>query len=280
MNHGGPICYNELMADQQETLKTSFYTVTLPSGETREIPTDIRIEIPVDADVSKEQLNSLAYIPWDEKYVDYVPARYRSFFASVLPFLHARTTDVHTALSVSTVPDLIAGTAEKLDERMVYLAVIVHDSGWGQMSQQEIADSLSYSGLTHSERAKASKKRHTVLGKEMAVKLLDSFVFDPALSQQQKEFISDIVFYHENPLIFTVNGSVPIEARLTCDADRLWSYTHENFWQDTIRKSVDPHTYADNLDEAIETYFFTEQGKAKARSLLAERRQEVAQLPG
>ncbi len=63
---------------------------------------------------------------------------------------------------------------------------------------------------------------------------------------------------------------------LMCDADRLWSYTHENFWLDTVRKAVAPEIYIETIAQAIDTYLFTEPGKIRARELLAERRDAVA----
>ena len=63
--------------------------------------------------------------------------------------------------------------------------------------------------------------------------------------------------------------------KLVCDVDHLWSFTHENFWQDTARKSVAPDSYLKNLENDLDGYFVTEQGKRKARSLIEERQVEV-----
>ena len=71
-------------------------------------------------------------------------------------------------------------------------------------------------------------------------------------------------------------GTIPLENNLLCDCDRLWSYTHEDFWLDTICKMIEPEEYIDAIDNAIESYFFTTAGKIHARELIAERRKEVA----
>ncbi len=68
---------------------------------------------------------------------------------------------------------------------------------------------------------------------------------------------------------------LPVEMQLVCDADHLWSCTHENFWQDTVRKGVAPPTYLSNLAGEVETYLVTEPGKEQARRLLADRAGEV-----
>lgn len=39
---------------------------------------------------------------------------------------------------------------------------------------------------------------------------------------------------------------MPRKLILTCEADRLWPFTHEGFWLDIIRKDVGPLQYLDN----------------------------------
>jgi len=62
---------------------------------------------------------------------------------------------------------------------------------------------------------------------------------------------------------------------LACDSDRLWSFTHENFWLDTIRKQIQPDDYINIITNEIPTYFFTDPGRARGRELAAKRREEV-----
>ena len=52
------------------------------------------------------------------------------------------------------------------------------------------------------------------------------------------------------------------------DADRMWSYTHENFWLDTIRKNTEPRQYLVNTREAIDGYFLTDAGREIAHRLM------------
>jgi hypothetical protein len=64
--------------------------------------------------------------------------------------------------------------------------------------------------------------------------------------------------------------------RVVCDTDHLWSFTLENFWQDTVRKGVDPREYVANLREDLAGYFTTAPGRTKAARMLEERAVEVA----
>jgi hypothetical protein len=252
----------------------------LPEGAPAPLPADIQVKLPHTNAVPANRLHLLAYIPWDERYVAYVPRVYREFFSFVVPFLHARTTDVHTALSTSYVAELVRDTPQPVHEKILHLAVILHDAGWGQMQESEIAASLNYSSVAYSDDALEPKERHATLGAEMAHKILAAYPGDLGLTPDDETFIADLVYYHDQirPWPATAQKPAPIEYLLLGDADRLWSYTHENFWLDTVRKGVPAARYVRNLHGALEDYFLTDQGRRIARRLIREREAEVAQL--
>ena len=257
-----------------------FWNLDLPEGNHAPVPNDIKIVLPETSAITPDRLHLLAYIPWDEKYLGKVPEAYRDFFSFVVPYLHARTTDVHTVLSVSHVAELIALTDVPVRERLLTISVILHDSGWAQLSEEEIANSLDYSALAYSDQALQPKKAHSIVGAKMATKLLDEYG-NTGLSSEEKALVSQLVYFHDQVLPWgeVTLGKPPIEYYLLGDADRLWSYTHENFWLDTIRKNVPARQYVQNLDNALEDFFLTEQGKQIARRLIAERKAEVDLLP-
>lgn len=256
----------------------NYKKIQLPDGGQAYLPEDIELVFP-ESDLPVELQHYLAYIPWNEKYMQYVPTAYKDFFKAVLPYLHARTTDVHTAICLPLMDELLGMADYKVDEHLVYLGLILHDSGWSQLSDKEIADSLSYSGLALSSAAKAPKNKHAELGAELTTKILNEFKFEPPLSEADKKTVHDMVLYHDVTKEFIDKGVVTPELYLVSDGDRLWSYTHENFWQDTVRKGVTPPQYASNLSDELDGYFYTEQGKKVARRLLDERRAEVAECP-
>ncbi|MBT6691199.1 HD domain-containing protein [Candidatus Parcubacteria bacterium] len=231
------------------------------------IPNDIELLVP-----DNSPSNILIYIPWHEKYLEYVQPEFKDFFLKALPKLHARTTDVHTAISLSYLDKIIDLHQDKANRQVVALGLILHDIGWASLSEQEIIDSLSdYKGLVLSETTKGPKERHAIEGVKVSGKLLNDFDFEPPLSAEDKQEILDAVKYHDEPEQGTVN------AQLVADLDRLWSFTHENFWQDTIRKDVTPEQYLANLTKDSETYFSTKAGLIIAKELLQDRAKEVEQ---
>lgn len=258
-------------------LSASFVALRLPSGESVWIPSDLELKIPDSTFLAPDRRHYLAYIPWHNKYLQQVDTAYRDFFEAVLPYLHARTTDVHVATCLPFVTELIQAFPEPVDERVVTIAFILHDSGWSQMTEDEIADSLGVQGLTLSGGAVSPKARHAVLGQEIAQRVSERYHFQPPLTESQKNWIYQAILYHDKPWeLVEKGGDIPTAVKLVCDVDHLWSFTHENFWQDTVRKGVAPVSYLKNLEHDLEGYFVTEPGKRKARHLIEERRVEVA----
>lgn len=259
--------------------KTSFRKVTLPANNTPYyVPDDIEIHFPDRYEVLPERLHLLAHIPWSETYLRHVPPKYHDFFSYMLPHLGVRTTDVHTAHSVSFVRELIDAIGRPVDEHVIYIALIVHDCGWSKLTQHDIADSLDYSGIAFTAKAATAKAKHTIYGSAHAFQLLTDYMVDLELTLEQMHFISDVVRYHERPYHYSGPAKTPLELIIACEADRLWPFTHENFWLDTIRKGVEPTEYIENVAAAVDEMLLTKQGRAIATRLVAARRTAVRDL--
>ena len=256
-----------------------FKSVALPTGVHSFVPTNLNILIPKAPRINPEDRHYLAYLPWEHKYLAHIPSAYHEFFKFVLPFLHARTSNVHTALSTAQLPYLLKNRTGEVNERIIYLALILHDCGWSQVTQQGLLMSLNYNGVapTSSECVKP-KQQHLIYGEALAYKLLDAFDFGGApLSSDEIYAISEMIRRHDHDAAWEQGkyGPISAEIQILCDSDRLWSYTHENFWLDTIRKDVPPESYLKNMTDEISTYFFTEEGRTRALQLIDERKVEV-----
>lgn len=264
-----------MMASMSIPSSLAFVPFKISARASAWIPDDVELRFPEKAALDPADLHYLIYIPWQEGYLSRVDPAYQDFFKVVLPYLHVRTTDVHVVTCLPFIPELIQATREKVDDRLVQIAFMLHDSGWSQMSEIEIAHSLGVEGLSLSGEAVNPKARHAVLGRDVAQKILGSYAFQPALTPAQKEAIYQAILYHDKPWELAAGGEIPIHMKIVCDVDHLWSFTHPNFWQDTVRKGVQPDSYLKNLGDDLESYFVTEPGKQKARELLGMRSAEV-----
>ena len=253
----------------------SFARFTLPAGQAAWIPQDIELRLPEKSSLDARDLHYLIYLPWHDQYLNLVDPACRDFFLVVLPYLHARSTDVHVVTCLPFIKELSQAEQEPVDQRVVQIAFILHDSGWSQMSELEIAESLGVSGLSLSGHALQPKARHAILGRQLAQKTLAHYPFQPPLTPQQENSIYQAILFHDRPQELAAAGGLPASLKVVCNADHLWSFTHPNFWQDTLRKGVPPPLYLENLGKDLDGYFVSEPGRQKARLLLAERSLEV-----
>lgn len=242
-------------------------------------PTDIPLALPKSNNLKPEDQHFLIYIPWNDAYINLIPGEYRQFFLEVLPYLQARTTDVHTAVCLQYLDEFIQKaqlTGTKVKRNVVAYALILHDSGWSQMSEQEIAASLGVSGLVLSQTATAPKEKHALLGEKIARQILTEKQIELSLSDSDIDLICKAIHYHDKPeKVAGAHKEIPIEVQLLVDLDHIWSFTHFNFWQDVLRKGVEPKEYLANLGRDLDGYFVTRIGKEKARLLLVERESEI-----
>lgn len=255
-----------------------YYIFQLPTGEKAWMPADIELRVPAKSSIPANLLHFLVSIPWDDRYLELVDPDYRDFFQTVLPYLHFRTTDVHVATCLPFVKELLLAEREPVDEQVIYLAFILHDVGWSQMTEKEIAASLGVEGLALSGSAVSPKARHVVLGEELAQHILRKYPFQKPLTTRQMDMICQAILYHDKPQELETMGKIPAEVKIVCDVDHLWSFTHPNFWQDTIRKEQEPEIYHKHLAADLDDYFVGEAGRRKARRMLEDRMVEIKTL--
>lgn len=258
-----------------------FKRIKTPDGKYFYIPKDIRIVFPKE-NLLPSDIRRSAYIPWEPKYLELCPKQFRSFFQAVLPHLKTRTTDVHTARCLSYIDKLIEGVKEEknleINRKVVALGLILHDCGWSALSKKEVADSLaSYKGLRIRGKATKPKLKHAEKGVQIAKRVLNHYQFKPFLSEKERELILGTVFWHDK-VEKARKKKLAIEIKLVADLDHLWSYTYLNFWQDTIRKDVNPQDYIKNLKKDLDYYFIFKAGRKIAKSLLGKRKKECSDL--
>ena len=248
----------------------TFNRLRLPDNRTKLIPDDILLRFPTRISDPAIAIK-LAEIPWDEAYGQKIPKDLRGYWDKAFGHLHVRTTDVHTAVCLGMMEEFLSRFDPGFyDPTVIGVGIIFHDCGWSTLSPHEIAASLGVSGLVLTSEAIGPKEAHLNAGRKMAE---DELKADPYLSDTQKEIIFEIIGFHDFP---ERASDATLSFKIACDLDHLWSFTHENFWQDTVRKDIDPHEYWENLKKDLDGYFLTEQGRKMAHGMLLERRDELA----
>lgn len=261
-----------------------FKTLTFSDQPSITVPQNLTLEYPQKTDLPQDTQHFLLNIPWNETYLQHVPQNYLWFFKKVLPHLHARTTDVHTAICCSLIDPLCDAieteTGQTLNRKVVTLSLFLHDAGWSQLTETEIAASLGVKGLALTPTALGPKEKHAVESVKIARDLLSAHQVELELSEDELSLILDAILHHDQPeKVASEAGTIPLEVQAMVDLDHQWSFMFENFWQDVYRKGINnPKTYLDNLENDLTNYFVTESGRALARKHLEERAQEVAEF--
>lgn len=250
-------------------LKEIHFPGVLPKTK---FPADISLALPKNSKLPLEQQHFLLYIPWKNEYLSLIPEEFQNFYQKILPFLQVRTTDVHTAISSSYLDILLNKINKPINRKVVVISLLLHDIGWSKLTEEEISDSLGVKGLRLSNKALAPKEKHAIEGEKIAREILTSHQFTPPLTAKEINLICKAVLYHDkSEYVAGSKEAIPLELKITIDLDHIWSFTHENFWQDSVRKRIDPQTYIQNLTNDLDSYFTTPEGKALAEKLLAER---------
>jgi hypothetical protein len=254
----------------------------MPNNKNFSIPKDIKLFFPKEKNLSSSDIKKLAYIPWNVKYLNLCPKEYRLFFKKVLPHLNSRTTNVHTAVSLSYLDKLIKEVEKekktKIKRDIVAMGLILHDCGWSALTKKEIINSLSdYKELKIKGVALKPKLKHAKEGVKIAKKILENYNSKPLLTKKEKGIILEAIFYHDK-IEEIKNKKFPIEVKLIADLDHLWSYSYLDFWLDTIRKNINPQEYIKNLEKSINYYFIFNSSKKLAKSLLTQNRKTLKRL--
>lgn len=239
---------------------------------------DIRLVQP-DSNLPSDKAHYLLYLPWEDHYLSFIPDEYQSFFLVAKPYLGVRSTDVHVAHCFRHLPELIATyeqySARNLDDKIVALALILHDIGWSILSQDEIVASLGVEGLKVVGNSVGPKEKHAIEGEKLAHKLLMEYQNELQITEEQISMICQCVRWHDQPEQVAQNSQLADEIQVIVDADHLWSFVYEGFWMDVMRKGVEPNRYVQNLNTDLDNYFVTSAGKKLARKLLSERMSEI-----
>ena len=239
----------------------------------------IPLKYPINSQLPPSEQHFLAYIPWEEKYLDSVPMEFKDLFKEVLPKLSSRSTDVHTAICLSYLDEFINKAQElglQVNRKVLAYSLMLHDVGWSEMNETEIAASLGIKGLKLNKKAMAPKEKHAKLGAKFAKEILSKKQTQLNLTNSEIDLIAKAILYHDQPeKLANAKNEIPVEMKLLVDLDHIWSFTQLNFWQDTVRKNINPQEYVRNLERDLESYFVTPIGKNKAKELLAARVSEI-----
>jgi len=182
---------------------------------------------------------------------------------TALPFQDKRDDAGHAFITLEyakQLVDLEGGTPD-----VVLPAIILHDTGWSQLSREEWMVVFSPTSTAADEMV--VRLRHQEEGVKLAQRILEEMDYATKWTEEILEIISE----HD-----TRKGFISNNEGLVRDADKLWRFSKTGFDADVTRFEIDPQALYDKLEKQIpkEGFFYSETSRELAREELERRRRE------
>ena len=183
-----------------------------------------------------------------------VAGRYQDILELARPYLDTRGNEEHTEGSIAFAWELL--DAEGGDPDVVMPAIILHDVGWSELSDEEQLQAFGPPptrldlNMLHEQR-----------GAEIAAGILDSIGYDPALSEE----ITEIIRGHDNR-----RQALSLNDALVKDADRLFRLTRRGYTIFLEFFSLEFRPYLAAMASVADEWFFTETAKRLGAEMFAD----------
>ena len=168
--------------------------------------------------------------------------KYADLWEQVKPYLDTRQNDVHTRIAYGFAERLLALYPEA-DEAVVLPAVILHDTGWKMIPEDQQVKAFG------PNMQDADLRRiHEVEGVRIAREILTAVEYDPA----RRDEILTIIDGHDSR-----ETALSLNDQLMKDADKLWRFTQTGIGIDHQRFGLQLREYATWLGQQIERWMLT-----------------------
>lgn len=182
---------------------------------------------------------------------------YAEIYERAGPYLDTRHNDLHVRISYALARRLLReyGAA---DEAVVLAAVILHDTGWKTIPEDQHLKAFG-PRMTDPDL----RRMHEVEGARIAGEILTAVGYDPA---RRAEIVAIIDGHDSRETAMSLNDEV------VKDADKLWRFTAAAMEIDHRRFGFELRDYFVWLERQIDAWFFTPEASRIARESLAESR--------
>lgn len=188
---------------------------------------------------------------------------FNQIWQAALPFQDKRDDAGHAAVTYAYAQQLVQLT--NADADIIFPAIILHDTGWSQLTRQERF--VIFDANATREDELHVRHRHQEEGVKIARRVLHSLAYPRDLTIEILEIISQ----HD-----TRQGFISENEGLVRDADKLWRFSRIGFDADIVRFRFEPQFLIDRLRGQIpeQHFFYSELSRNIALSELETRRKE------
>jgi HD domain len=176
--------------------------------------------------------------------------------------LRIRDNTLHTRISYYYARKLLE--AEGGEPRLVLPAVLLHDTGYSQLPEEEIKDAFG-----PKIKKPELQRLHEVEGIRIAGEILQEIDYPADMIQSVQLYIDG----HDTRTTAHDKNDMIVK-----DADKLWRYSYEGFLLIYPWLGLTPQAYMDRLIARVSTWFFTKTAKMLATEEAQKRKKDLKLL--
>lgn len=182
---------------------------------------------------------------------------------TALPYQDKRDDEGHASVTYEFARQLVE--LDQGDPEVVFPAIILHDTGWSQLSYDERFVIFSPKATKDDELAVRYKHQ------DEGVKIAQTILREINYPGQYVDEILEIISQHDTRSHFISHNE-----GLVRDADKLWRFSKTGFTADIERFKFEPDFLCDKLINQIPSlgFFYSETSRKLAHKELDTRRQE------
>ena len=186
-----------------------------------------------------------------------VDEKYAEIYERAGPYLDTRHNDLHARISYGFARRLLHEYREA-DEAVVLPAVILHDTGWKTIPEDQHLKAFGPK-MTDPDL----RRVHEVEGARIANEILTAVGYDAA----RREEIVAIIDGHDSR-----ETATSLNDKVVKDADKLWRFSRTAMEIDHRRFGYELREYFGWLERQIDDWFFTPEPTRMARDSFTEAR--------
>ena len=175
------------------------------------------------------------------------------------PYWQTRSNEIHIPDSFELAQRLLESHPEA-DADVVLPAILLHDCGYFLVPEEDHLKGLAGAPVGWEPDI---TRRHEIEGARLAGEILARVGHDPERTAR----IQEIIDGHDSRA-----EALSIEDAIVKDADKLWRFTPNGVRICHVWMDRSPEEFMDFVESRIDTWFFTDAGRALARETLAESR--------
>jgi HD superfamily phosphodiesterase len=190
--------------------------------------------------------------------------RHAAVWHAAKPYLRARKNDVHVPLSYRCAEKILQ-QHPKADSEIVLLAVLLHDTGWAKIDQQEIFDKAFGADM-----AQVLESDVRVLHEQYGVEIARAILLELDYGSDVVERVCAIIDGHDSR-----KHALSREDELMKDADKLWRFTTTGIAVACDWHKYTPARYVQYLEQEVRPTLFTQAARDVANAKLEIARDEL-----